>query len=1093
MPLSLDCATDVFVYEVCNQNTGCCSQATVSLVLGDNTSPVLTNVPADITIGCDDAMPQVPIISGYDECPGLSIDYAEVSNQHFVGACESYTVTRTWTATDLCGNTASRTQTINVVDQTKPEIFQVYTLDNGTKMIAGVARRVTHDWKYVPYPITFSQVPIVFTQVTSNNDPSAVVTRQKNATTQGFDLSLREEEQSNNVHSGENVAWIAIEPGNQNNGFKFEAGTLANVNHVLQTLNFSQAFSGEPIFLSSMLTHKESDPATLRHSDLSATSVNLALQEEQSKDAEINHAPENMGYLAIEPGSVLRDKKGDVFGETGKLSLTQAWATIPLSRTYTKPVVLVGGLSWKNNEPLTVRVRNVTSTQFEIRLQEWDYLDGIHPFETVNWVVVEGSIPGNQTYYCGGNSNELKPGVNVFAVDNCDNMVAFGFTESSTSMANGELTTRTWMGVDDCGNTTLISRFDTCSVAALKVKTMLAGAVVGVATPNLMRDNLRQLDILPIEEPYSQMPAFPHVVDQTPGGVGDMVTICHNAGTTQAQTLMVPRSALAEHLAHGDHLGNCEEPALEFVTICHKPGTPAQKTKTVPVTALQKHLEHGDHLGSCDGNINLPPGAANANFRTIADGLWNESSTWQGGNIPTASNISNKTVSIEHNVKLQNSHLVLKNNSTLWLTVGSLKLENGDFVLERGRAEFLGASFESTGTGRFLINHTQGVLSMQDCEVNIASDFENNGGKRTLDHVCLNVGGKYKNSGLDSLRHSCSIIGAGLANTSGSEFYSSHSKFKLLNGNFENAAFATLRGDSLTVLVENGSLLNLGTWGANIELHCVSSLVTVPAVNLLFPQECSNILNYFNPCSCEEEGGDGGDLAPIGGGEVVQVEAVVLGGEGGGVIDPLMLQNTGDSALVDWVLVELRDPLDSTDILAYATVPLRRDGSVVSESGNPVLKFPGLTEGYYFVALRHRNHIGAMTANPVFISSNNPPLLDFSNPALPLKGGNGGMRIMNGKRYQWAGDFNGDGKAVYQGPFNDVFFLFSRVLSDENNPEHLANFIVLSYELEDLNLDGKAIYQGPNNDKATLLYHSVLAHPFNSALLANYIVRGFIP
>jgi len=36
-----------------------------------------------------------------------------------------------------------------------------------------------------------------------------------------------------------------------------------------------------------------------------------------------------------------------------------------------------------------VRVRNVTGTSFEVRFQEWNYLDGWHPFEKVHWLVVE--------------------------------------------------------------------------------------------------------------------------------------------------------------------------------------------------------------------------------------------------------------------------------------------------------------------------------------------------------------------------------------------------------------------------------------------------------------------------------------------------------------------------------------------------------------------------------------------------------------------------------------------------------------------------------------------------------------------------------
>ena len=51
----------------------------------------------------------------------------------------------------------------------------------------------------------------------------------------------------------------------------------------------------------------------------------------------------------------------------------------------------------ENLEPAVVRIRKVDSTGFEIKIQEWDYLDGKHDHETVGYVVVEkGSylLPG---------------------------------------------------------------------------------------------------------------------------------------------------------------------------------------------------------------------------------------------------------------------------------------------------------------------------------------------------------------------------------------------------------------------------------------------------------------------------------------------------------------------------------------------------------------------------------------------------------------------------------------------------------------------------------------------------------------------------
>jgi len=40
-------------------------------------------------------------------------------------------------------------------------------------------------------------------------------------------------------------------------------------------------------------------------------------------------------------------------------------------------------------------------------------------------------------------------------------------------------------------------------------------------------------------------------------------------------------------------------------TICHKPGTPAEKTMEVPDSAVADHLDHGDLLGDC--NFFPPP------------------------------------------------------------------------------------------------------------------------------------------------------------------------------------------------------------------------------------------------------------------------------------------------------------------------------------------------------------------------------------------------------------------------------------------------------------------------------------------------------
>jgi hypothetical protein len=120
-------------------------------------------------------------------------------------------------------------------------------------------------------------------------------------------------------------------------------------------------------------------------------------------------------------------------------------------------------------------------------------------------------------------------------------------------------------------------------------------------------------------------------------------------------------------------------------------------------------------------------------------------------------------------------------------------------------------------------------------------------------------------------------------------------------------------------------------------------------------------------------------------------------------------------------------------------------------------------------------------------------MIDFTQPSFPVRGGNAAGRLFAGKRAMWSGDLNGDNKIIYQGPLNDVFSLFSRVLADNGNNNYLANYVSTGYDRNDLNLDGKIIYQGPNNERALILYHSTLIHPSNVAFLANYIVKASLP
>jgi len=101
-------------------NTGSESQL---ITVQDTTAPVLSDVPIDVTVECD-AIPAPANPTATDNCdPSPVITLDEVRTD---GACaNNYILTRTWTATDACGNNSSQSQIITVQDTTAPVLSGV--------------------------------------------------------------------------------------------------------------------------------------------------------------------------------------------------------------------------------------------------------------------------------------------------------------------------------------------------------------------------------------------------------------------------------------------------------------------------------------------------------------------------------------------------------------------------------------------------------------------------------------------------------------------------------------------------------------------------------------------------------------------------------------------------------------------------------------------------------------------------------------------------------------------------------------------------------------------------------------------------------
>jgi len=113
--------------DACGNST----ESTQRIILIDTTAPVINGLVSDITIQCNgDMVPVAQIgtdITATDNCGEPVLQYiGETNTQNAdVATCDfyNYTISRTWRATDRCGNSSEFTQNITIVDTIAPTII----------------------------------------------------------------------------------------------------------------------------------------------------------------------------------------------------------------------------------------------------------------------------------------------------------------------------------------------------------------------------------------------------------------------------------------------------------------------------------------------------------------------------------------------------------------------------------------------------------------------------------------------------------------------------------------------------------------------------------------------------------------------------------------------------------------------------------------------------------------------------------------------------------------------------------------------------------------------------------------------------------
>lgn len=188
-----------------------------------------------------------------------------------------------------------------------------------------------------------------------------------------------------------------------------------------------------------------------------------------------------------------------------------------------------------------------------------------------------------------------------------------------------------------------------------------------------------------------------------------------------------------------------------------------------------------------------------------------------------------------------------------------------------------------------------------------------------------------------------------------------------------------------------------------------------------------------------------------------------VGSSPGAAIAQALLTTTGANAIVDWVVVELRSAADPSVVLHSRPALIQRDGDVVGLNGNSPINAP-LSVGSYYVALRHRNHLGIMTASARPLTGDaSATTVDF-RMASTATYGISARTAVGSVQCLWPGDASGEGSIGYTGTGNDRDLVLQAIGGSVP-----TNTVVNVYSSRDVNMNGTIMYTGTGNDRDVIL------------------------
>ncbi len=198
-----------------------------------------------------------------------------------------------------------------------------------------------------------------------------------------------------------------------------------------------------------------------------------------------------------------------------------------------------------------------------------------------------------------------------------------------------------------------------------------------------------------------------------------------------------------------------------------------------------------------------------------------------------------------------------------------------------------------------------------------------------------------------------------------------------------------------------------------------------------------------------------------------------------------------ENDIVDWVWVEVRQSNDNTKVTRGQSALLQRDGDVVDVDGTSSI-FMNAAPTNYYVVVKHRNHLGAMSSSTILLQEDSNTLVDFTDTNFLTYGNYARVDVGSGNLALWAGDTYNSNQIKFSGSGNSVNIIKDYVLADPSNGFGSVTYSSSGYLNIDVNLDGSGKFSGSEND-SNIIKDNVLEHPENGFGSPTYTITTTIP